>query len=863
MCDLDDKEKFKKAYDPGSIEGEIYKFWKNGGFFDVDTNSSKEPYVIALPPPNITGNLHLGHAFDNTLEDIIIRYKRLCGFNALAVPGTDHAAIATEAKVVQKMHEEGLTKESLGRAGFMERTWAWKEKYGGNITKQMKELGISCDWRRERFTMDDGCSRAVNEFFVRLYKKGLIYRGKRMVNWCPCCSTSLSDIEVEYLEREDELCFVKYKLDESDDFLCVATTRPETIFGDTGLAVNPRDERFQKFIGKTAIIPFCERKVPIVADNSVKPEFGTGILKITPAHAVEDFEIGQKNNLESILVIDKKGILTKCCGQFSGMERFAARSAVVSELRKRKLLEKTEKIKHNVGFCYRCSEAIEPRISTQWFVKMEPLAKRAIEAVKNKKIKFIPERFSKVYFDWLKNIKDWCISRQIWWGHRVPAWHCRKCKKTNVSLIEISKCIHCGSLDIFQDEDTLDTWFSSALWPFSVFGWPEQNADYEKFFPTTTLVTGYDIIFFWAARMIFASLELTDKVPFENILVHGLVRDFQGQKMSKSLGNGIDPLDAIKKYGADALRFALVSGTSPGGDTKFSKEKLDGSRNFVNKLWNAARCVDMLVRKSTGETCENSYDIWILSRINFISKETHRHYENFEIDLVLQKIYGFFWYEFCDWYLEFTKISGNIKTLMCVFKNILIMFHPFVPFVTEKIWQNLQFEGSCINASYPAFKEELQGSNIETEAEKIIEIIKSVRVKRNELEIPPSKKINLFFEADENIKQIINKNSEYIKKLANVEEINFSHVKNANVILLRFVRILIPTDHFINKDEMRYKTKLEIKSAEKQAEKQNTLLANTDFTKKAPPHVVAKTRETLAKIEDRIIKLKLQLNSLN
>ena len=669
-------EELGKVYNPKEVESRLYKTWEEKGLFKAEVNKNKKPFTIVMPPPNITGKLHMGHALDNTMQDIIIRYKRMQGYSALWVPGTDHAAIATEAKIAENMREEGISKEKIGRKEFLKRAWKWKEEYGGNIVKQLRKLGSSCDWSRERFTMDEGCSKAVREFFVKLYNEGLIYRGEKIINWCPKCKTSISDSEVDFAEMDGHFWYIKYKIVGSDENIIVATTRPETMFGDVAVAVNPDDDRYKHLIGKRVIVPVVNREVPIIADSYVDIELGTGALKITPAHDPNDFEVGLRHGLSIINVMDESGVMNEKADFCKGLDRYEARKLLVKRLKEENKLHKTEEIKHSVGKCYRCSTVVEPRISTQWFVKMEPLAGPAIECVKSGKTKFIPDRFSKIYYHWMENIKDWCISRQLWWGHRTPVWYCRDCEKMTVSKdINVTVCSHCGSKSIYQDEDTLDTWFSSGLWPFSVLGWPENTPELEYFYPTNILVTGYDIIFFWVAKMIFSFLKMTGKKPFENILIHGLVRDSKGRKMSKSLGNGVDPLEIIEKYGADALRFSLILGNSPGNDMRYFDEKVEASRNFANKIWNAARFIHMNI---DGKNIKNEIpkdlgmiDKWIISRFNFTAKEVIYNLDKFELGIAAQKLYDFIWDEFCDWYIEFSKILGKKEVLLWVMTNLL------------------------------------------------------------------------------------------------------------------------------------------------------------------------------------------------
>ena len=676
-----------KAYEPQEVEGRIYDFWMKGGYFHAEVDPKKKPYTIVIPPPNITGQLHMGHAWDETLQDILIRWKRMQGYSALWLPGTDHASIATEAKIVEAMREEGLSKEDLGREGFLERAWAWKDKFGGRILEQLKLLGSSCDWDRLRFTMDEGCSKAVRHVFVKLYEEGLIYRGERIINWCPNCKTAISDAEVIFEEQQGSFWHLRYPLADGSGYIQLATTRPETMLGDTAVAVHPEDERYKHLVGKNVILPLVNKEIPIVADEYVEMDFGTGVVKITPAHDPNDFEVGQRHNLPVINVMNEDGSINENGGKYAGLSGMEARKQIVKDLEEGGYLIKVEPLKHNVGTCQRCHTVVEPRVSTQWFVKMEPLAGPAIDVVKDGAIRLIPDRMEKTYYNWMENIKDWCISRQLWWGHRIPAWYCEDCGETIVSETDADTCPKCGGKHLHQDSDTLDTWFSSALWPFSTLGWPDNTPELEYFYPTNTLVTGYDIIFFWVARMIFSGLKHTGKAPFDTVLFHGLLRDSQGRKMSKSLGNGIDPVDVINQYGADALRFTLVTGNSPGNDARYSDEKVAASRNFANKIWNALSLEDQ----------------WIVSRFNTVAKEVTENLDKFELGMAVSKLYDFIWDDFCDWYIELAKrpLSGEDQAvaqntrqvLVWVLTHTLALLHPFMPFVTEEIWQSLPHDG--------------------------------------------------------------------------------------------------------------------------------------------------------------------------
>ena len=734
-----------KTYNPGEVEDRIYDFWMQGGYFHANRDETKKPYTIVMPPPNITGQLHMGHALDETLQDILIRWRRMQGYDTLWVPGTDHASIATEAKIVEAMRQEGITKEQIGREAFLERAWAWKEKYGGRIKEQLKKLGVSCDWERERFTLDEGCSKAVREVFVSLYEKGLIYRGERIVNWCPHCKTTISDAEVEFEEKDGFFWHLRYPFEDGSGYLELATTRPETMLGDTAVAVHPDDERYKAFVGKTLILPLVGRRIPVVADSYVDMEFGTGVVKITPAHDPNDFEVGLRHHLEVINVMNDDGSINENGGKYAGLPGLEARRQIVEDLKEQGFLVSIEPIRHNVGTCYRCHSTIEPRVSKQWFVKMEPLAKPAIEVVRSGKTKFIPERLEKVYYNWMENIKDWCISRQLWWGHRIPAWYCADCGETVVARETPDTCPHCGGHHLHQDPDTLDTWFSSALWPFSTLGWPDKTPDLAHYYPTSTLVTGYDILFFWVARMIFSGIEQMGETPFSTVFFHGLVRDSQGRKMSKSLGNGIDPLEVIQQYGADALRFTLITGISPGNDTRFSDERVQASRNFANKIWNAARFIRMNIDgKAVPDQLPDTLlpeDEWILDTFNTLCREVNENLEKFEIGIAAQKIHDFLWDQFCDWYIEIAKIRLNgeeeaaaqqvRQVLVWVMNRTLALLHPFMPYITEEIWQALPHEGEALMISgYPAFDPALSFPESAARFGSVMAVVRGVRNRR-------------------------------------------------------------------------------------------------------------------------------------
>lgn len=865
------KREMDKIYNPKYVEENIYKEWEKKGYFKAKVNSHKKPFTIVMPPPNITGKLHMGHALDETMQDILIRFKRMQGFEALWVPGTDHASIATEAKVVEQLKKEGISKEEIGREKFLERTWQWKKEYGGNIVNQLKKLGASCDWSRERFTMDEGCSKAVREFFVNLYEKGLIYRGEKIINWCPNCKTSISDSEVDFKEMDGNFWHINYKLVDSLDYVTVATTRPETMFGDVALAVNPNDTRYSHLIGKKVVVPVVEREISIIADDYVDIDVGTGVLKITPAHDPNDFEVGQRHNLPIISVMDDNGQMNDNAILFKGLDRYEARKQLVGLLRKGGYLEKTESIHHNVGTCYRCSTTVEPRVSTQWFVKMQSLAKPAIDCVKNKKTKFVPERFSKIYFHWMENIKDWCISRQLWWGHRIPVWYCKKCGEMTVSKDTPDACKHCGSDNIYQDNDTLDTWFSSGLWPFSVLGWPEKTPELDYFYPTNVLVTGYDIIFFWVAKMIFSSLEMTGKEPFDNILIHGLVRDSQGRKMSKSLGNGVDPLEIIEKYGADALRFSLMLGNSPGNDMRFFNEKVEASRNFANKIWNAARFIHLntdnqITEKGIPkEICD--IDKWILSRLNSVISEVTNNLDKFELGIAAQNIYDFVWDEFCDWYIEFSKIEGKKEVLLFVVDSILKLLHPFMPFVTEEIWKSFQnTDSSIMIEKYPEFNKKYINKNSEYNVNVLMSVIKSIRNMRSEMNVSHGKKTVIYIDSDNlEICKIFKKYENIICKMAYAKSVEINSKRGTEKLVSAvndYVKIYIPVDELVNREEEIARLNKELESVNKQLIQAESRLKNEKFLLKAPKEIVDGARELADKLADKSKRILEEISKL-
>ncbi len=862
------RKELAKTYNPNEVEDRIYKLWVDGNYFHAEVDENKKPFTIVIPPPNITGQLHMGHALDETLQDILIRFKRMQGYSALWLPGTDHASIATEAKIVEAMRAEGVTKEDLGREGFLERAWDWKAKYGGRIIEQLKKLGSSCDWERERFTLDEGCSEAVKEVFIRLYEKGLIYRGERIINWCPKCLTSISDAEVEYGEQHGSFWHLRYPLADGSGDILLATTRPETMLGDVAVAVNPDDERYKDLVGKNVILPLVNKEIPIIADSYVEMDFGTGVVKITPAHDPNDFEVGLRHNLEIINVMTDDAKIVEGYGKYSGLDRYEARKEIVKDLKEGGYLVKIEDTDHNVGTCYRCHTTVEPRISKQWFVKMEPLAKPAVEAVKSGEIKFIPKRYEKTYYNWMENIKDWCISRQLWWGHRIPAWYCDDCGEVIVSKEAPAACPKCNSKKLRQDEDTLDTWFSSALWPFSTLGWPNETEDLKYFYPTDTLVTGYDIIFFWVARMIFSGLEYTDKAPFKTVLFHGIVRDSQGRKMSKSLGNGIDPLVEIEKYGADALRFTLATGNSPGNDMRYSPERVEASRNFANKIWNAARFLMM----NMPEDQKSAYipkdlaleDKWILSKYNNLVKEVTDNLEKYELGLAVGKLYDFIWDIYCDWYIEVSKsrlmsedeeIKKNVRAvLLYVFTGIIKLLHPFMPYITEEIWQTIPHSSDAlITAEWPKFDKALDFSSDEEMFEKVVGLIRAVRAKRAEMNVPPSKKANTYIVTD--MPEVFSSCEALIARLAYASSVNTvkqAEVENAVRIVTDSATVLLPMGDLVNFADEIARLKVELEKAEKDKGYYANKLNNPNFVAKAPEKLVEEQRVLMKKAEDRI-----------
>ena len=870
------QKELAKQYDPKNVEDRIYDFWLKGNYFHAKVENDKKPYTIVIPPPNITGQLHMGHALDNTLQDILIRWRRMQGYDALWLPGTDHASIATEAKIVEAMKQEGITKEDIGRDGFLERAWAWKERFGGRIIEQLKKMGSSCDWERERFTLDEGCSKAVLEVFCNLYEKGLIYRGERIINWCPHCLTSISDAEVEYEDQAGHFWHLRYPFKDGSGYLELATTRPETLLGDTAVAVNPNDERYKDVIGKTLILPIVHREIPVVADDYVEMDFGTGVVKITPAHDPNDFEVGLRHNLPVINVMTDDAKITEDYPAYAGMDRFEARKAIVKDLETEGALVRIEDYSHNVGTCYRCHTTVEPRVSKQWFVKMKPLAEPAIDCVKSGKTKFIPERFAKIYYHWMENIKDWCISRQLWWGHRIPAYYCDSCGELVVSRTAPSCCPKCGG-SMTQDPDTLDTWFSSALWPFSTLGWPDKTPELDHYFPTSTLVTGYDIIFFWVARMIFSSMEQMGKEPFSTVFIHGIVRDAQGRKMSKSLGNGIDPLEVIDEYGADALRLTLATGNSPGNDMRFSDEKVSASRNFANKLWNASRFIFMNLGDEDIPLCLPEKlaleDKWIVSKLNGLTKEVTENLEKFELGIAVSKLYDFIWDVFCDWYIELVKTrlqkggeeaSSARQVLVFVMDGILKLLHPFMPFITEEIWQTLPHTGESIMVSpWPEYKDELNFSAEEIEMERIMTCIKAVRNRRAEMNVAPSRKAKIYIVSA--YRDTFEKAGVFMQRLAGASECEICDkcdIEDAVCVVTADAKLYIPMGDLVDFEAEKARLQKELDNVMKDLEFVNSKLSNENFVAKAPEKVVQAQRDAAAKYTEKMEMLKESIAKL-
>ena len=865
-----------KVYDPKEVEAKIYDMWMKNGYFHAERDASRKPFSIVMPPPNVTGQLHMGHALDCTLPDILIRYKRMQGYNAMWLPGTDHAGIATQIKVEEDLRvNEGLTRYDLGRDKFLKRVWAWKEKFGSRIVEQQKKMGVSCDWERSRFTMDEVCAKAVRETFCDLYDKGLIYKGSRIINWCPHCLTALSDAEVEYIDKPGHLWHIRYPLSDGTGYITVATTRPETMLGDSGVAVNPEDEKHQHLIGKTCILPLVGREIPIVGDDYCEIGFGTGAVKMTPAHDPNDFEVGLRHNLEVIRVIADDGTINENGGAYFGLDRYACRKKIVEDLEREGYLVKVEDYSHNVGTCYRCHNDVEPLISAQWFVKMAPLAKEAIRVVEDGTIKFIPDRFSKTYLNWMNNVHDWCISRQLWWGHQIPAWYCDECGHINVSREDPTKCEKCGCEKLTREEDVLDTWFSSALWPFSTLGWPDKNADLDYFYPTSVMVTGYDIIFFWVARMIFSGMEQMKKQPFDKVLIHGIVRDSLGRKMSKSLGNGIDPLEIADKYGADALRFNLITGNSPGNDMRFYEEKCEAMRNFCNKIWNASRFVMMNLTTENSTLPEHLElaDKWILSKLNTLVKEVTENLDSYELGVAAQKIYDFIWDSFCDWYIELSKARLSAgdedvqRVLLYVLTKVLKLLHPFMPFITEEIYQAIPHTGAAlIVESFPEYDNALAFVREETEFEIVIDAISAIRSRRSEMNVPPSRKAkvivstehkNIFEDAKAYIIRLASANEVEVKSLGDVDE-----SKGMVTVITHSARIAIPMSELVDLSAERDRVTRELNKNRGFLEAQERKLSNENFVSRAPEAVVNAEREKAQKLKALIENLEKTLAGL-
>ncbi len=877
------KKELSKTYDPHGLEERLYEKWERNKYFHAEVNKEKKPFTIVIPPPNITGQLHMGHALDNTMQDILIRFKRMQGYNALWQPGTDHASIATEVKIIEKLKEEGIEKEDLGREGRLERAWEWKREYGGRIINQLKKLGSSCDWDRERFTMDEGCSKAVTEVFVHLYEKGYIYRGDRMIHWCPVCNTSISDAEVEYVEQEGHFWHIQYPVVGTDEFLEFATTRPETMLGDTGVAVHPDDSRYKHLIGKKVRIPFVDREVPIVADTYVDMEFGTGVVKITPAHDPNDYEVGKRHNLGEITIMNDDATINANGGKFQGMDRYEARREILKELGEMGLLIEEKNHLHNVGTHDRCGTTIEPLIKQQWFMKMDELIKPAIEAVKTKEVRLVPERMEKIYFNWTDNIRDWCISRQLWWGHRIPAWYCKDCGEITVSKEEPSSCGACGRENLVKEEDTLDTWFSSALWPFSTLGWPESTKDLEYFYPTDVLVTGYDIIFFWVIRMIFSGYEHMGKKPFHTVLFHGLIRDSQGRKMSKSLGNGIDPLEIIEKYGADALRMTLITGNAPGNDMRFYYEKVEANRNFANKIWNASRFIMMNMEEGEEkkEVVLEPADKWIFSKLNQLIKEVTDNMEHFELGIAVQKVYDFIWDEFCDWYIEMVKPrlynfenqqskDAALFTLKTVLLHGLKLLHPYMPFITEEIFCTLQKEEESIMISkWPEYKEEWNYPKEEKAIETIKEAVRGIRNVRSKMNVPPSKKVPMILlSKKEDVLEIFRNGESFFLSLASASQMTMQREQegipeDAVSVVISDAILYIPLEQLVDKKAEVERLEKEEKRLEGELKRVNSMLENGKFMSKAPKKKIEEEKEKLAdytrkmeQVRERLLQLR-------
>ena len=871
-----------KVYEPQQVENQIYKMWEENGYFRPSANKEAKPFTIVMPPPNVTGQLHMGHAMDATLQDTLIRFKRMQGYSALWLPGVDHAGIATQIKVEEELRKEGLTRYDLGREKFLEKVWDWKHKYGNRIVQQQKKLGASCDWERARFTMDEGCSNAVREVFVSLYEKGLIYKGSRIINWCPHCVTALSDAEVEYVDKPGHLWHIRYPLADGSGEVVVATTRPETMLGDTGVCVNPNDERYTAIVGKKVILPLVNKQIPIVADDYAEMDFGTGCVKMTPAHDPNDFEVGLRHNLEVIRVLDDNGVVNAYGGKYEGMDRYEARKAIVADLEAEGYLVEVEDYSHNVGTCYRCHNDVEPIISAQWFVKMQPLAEEAIRVVKEGETKFVPDRFSKTYLNWMENVRDWCISRQLWWGHQIPAWTCEECGHITVSREDACKCEKCGSTKIERDPDVLDTWFSSALWPFETLGWPAKTEDLARFYPTDVLVTGYDIIFFWVARMIFSGCEHTGKTPFHTVLIHGLVRDDKGRKMSKSLGNGIDPLEMIDKYGCDALRMNMVTGNSPGNDMRFYIERCEAMRNFANKLWNASRYVMMnLGENAVNELPEISKleiaDKWVLSKLNTLIAEVTENLEKYELGVAVQKVYDFIWDTYCDWYIELTKArlySENadrkqtaIQVLVYVLDQILRLLHPFMPFITEEIWQSIPHEGEAlIVAQWPQVRNELTFKAEGELMESVMDAIRAIRNRRAEMNVPPSKKAALYVLTAK--PQVFAEGEGFLQRLAYADTVEMLQSEPENLegmvtITTADAKLYIPMGQLVDVEKELERIRKELDKAKNNLAGIQAKLSNEKFTARAPEAVVNAEREKAEKIKDLITQLEQSEAAMN
>ena len=878
-------KQLEKVYDPSTVEERLYNTWMEKGYFHAEVDKSKKPFTIVMPPPNITGQLHMGHALDNTLQDILTRYKRMQGYNALWVPGTDHASIATEVKVVEKLAKEGVTKEEIGRDKFLEHVWDWKRQYGGRIVEQLKKMGSSCDWDRERFTMDEGCSKAVQEVFIKLHEKGYIYRGSRIINWCPVCKTSISDAEVEYQEKEGHFWHLRYPIVGTDEYLNLATTRPETMIGDTAVAVNPNDDRYKHLIGKRVRIPLFDREIPIVGDDYVDQEFGTGVVKITPAHDPNDFEVGKRHNLPEICVMNDDGTMNDLCGKYAGMDRYEARKVLVADLDEAGFLIKVEPHTHNVGTHDRCKCVVEPMVKAQWFVKMEEMAKPAIEAVKKGEINLVPKRMEKIYYNWLENIRDWCISRQLWWGHRIPAYYCQDCGEIVISREMPTVCPKCGKSHFVQDPDTLDTWFSSALWPFSTLGWPENTEELKHFYPTSVLVTGYDIIFFWVIRMIFSGLEQMGEIPFKDVLFHGLVRAADGRKMSKSLGNGVDPLEVIEKYGADALRLTLVTGNAPGNDMRFYYERVEANRNFGNKLWNAARFIMMNYEgENINLTVANDdltpADKWILSKVNTLAKEVTDNMDKYELGVAVQKLYDFAWEEFCDWYIEMVKPrlynkedatrQAALYTLRTVMIQILKMLHPYMPFITEEIFLGLQdSEETIMLSSWPTFKEEWNFKAEEEEISLIKEAVRNIRNLRSEMNVPPSRKAKVFVVTeDEKVARTFENGKVFFAVLGYASEVviqkDMADIDSDAVsVVIPNAAVYIPFAELVDIEKEIERLNKEKAKLESEVERVNKKLSNEGFVAKAPSHLLEEEKAKKEKYETMLAGVVERLSALS